>query len=929
MCHIGITILLLVVFLFHPEFAIAQIAPTNSATISGSVSDVAGKPVVGGQVSLKGPKHAATETDSHGDFIFVGVPFGDYQISTVATGLGTITRAFSVQGDTNLAIQYEPTSVNGLKTIASVNTSANARFNVTSASITQVNPMQSTFEGNTSWRTILEQIPGVAQAGLGNGGSVYAALPDSPIVPVQISINGALPYETATLLDDMPLIGSSASVGSAGAGTGTDLSFYPLNGFSTADVVRGPGANAPSIVDSIGGSFVLHSPGVITENHYDLSVSTDPYGGIVTNLLAAVHWKKLSTIVTYGVNDSPGPAVSTGIPGSAGTVITPSTINGVGPFSPYTPPCSSPCQFGNYLVSPNYATLQGFYGYQQGLLMCCLSIQNTSWSEHSGSFALNYMLSPSTSAGFFYAGQTISYVSPYQYVTVNFAPPAGYTGAIGAGQYFFSSNSFLTPVYNEQASSLLEEKITTQLGSGLLRLAALQNRIFSTFSRSTPASASVQLFGGGTLNGTPTIFNGGTYDVTFTPLSALSSDGNDNRDLLLSYTTPLGENFHAGASFVKSYYNIPGNSLCIFNGIPISSSATPSAISQTTNEFRLFVGGNPSEKTSLDLSMYLVNADYHLPANYMGSPNNNIMYTDQRYSYAAPRLGFIWRPTAAVAVRAAAGGGFAEAPLNDLAGFNGIFNYGAYYVQDKQNLNLQPEKSFGFDLGTDIRLRRNMVLSFDVYRSNLYGQIYNSTSLTGTYLGAPLYTTEYGNLGISRYEGILLDVRHDVPQGLYWSLSGGLTRGYLVSVPTGFYNTAGGTCVLSTGAYCQNLTVVPNINFNGQFATSIPYSQGLGVFGYRWSQEKYLNLTMTYYGNNNTYFRPAFAEFNGNIGYPVTKNMSLLVTFRNITGVYDGPTQTFSAANLSGAPTITGLPYPLYGEEYGPRTIILTMDIHT
>ena len=30
--------------------------------------------------------------------------------------------------------------------------------------------------------------------------------------------------------------------------------------FETADVVRGPGANAPSIVDSVGGSFVLHAP---------------------------------------------------------------------------------------------------------------------------------------------------------------------------------------------------------------------------------------------------------------------------------------------------------------------------------------------------------------------------------------------------------------------------------------------------------------------------------------------------------------------------------------------------------------------------------------------------------------------------------------------------------------------------------------------
>jgi len=296
---------------------------------------------------------------------------------------------------------------------------------------------------------------------------------------------------------------------------------------------------------------------------------------------------------------------------------------------------------------------------------------------------------------------------------------------------------------------------------------------------------------------------------------------------------------------------------------------------------------------------------------------------DSDYSYAAPRLGFVWRPTVAVAVRASAGGGFAEAPLSYLIGSSSVPNCsnGIYCTVTLTNLRLQPEKSFAFDAGTDIRLPRNVILSFDVYHSNLYGQLYNSTSITGAYLGLPLYSTQYGNLGESRYEGILLDVRHDVPHGPYWSLSGGLTRGYVVSVPAGFYNTA--TC-----QNCINLNVVPNINFNGTFAASIPYAQGLGVIGYRWNPERYIDIEGTYYGNNNTYFHPAFVELDGHIGYPITRNMSLLVTFRNITGLYDGPVQVFTANNFRGAPTTNGLPYPLYGEQYGPRTVILTTNVN-
>src|SRR5580700_10360113 len=155
MYRVRVALVLLVLCFCSSQVALAQIAPTNSATISGSVSDVGGKPVAHATVSLSGPKSASTQTDAQGLFVFIGVPFGTYSISAAATGLGTATRGVSVQGDVNVAIQYEPASMNGLKVIANVSSSANAHFNVTPASITQVNPMANAFEGKTSWRTIL------------------------------------------------------------------------------------------------------------------------------------------------------------------------------------------------------------------------------------------------------------------------------------------------------------------------------------------------------------------------------------------------------------------------------------------------------------------------------------------------------------------------------------------------------------------------------------------------------------------------------------------------------------------------------------------------------------------------------------------------------------------------------------------------------
>ena len=378
--YAGVASLILALFVHSSRMAEAQISPTTAATISGTVNDSAGNLITNAKVALSGPKSTSMQTDAHGAFVFVGMPFGNYQISVTATGLGSVTRSISVEGDTNVAIQYESTTVNGLKTIAHVSGVANASFNVTPASVTQVSPIQNAFEGKTSWRTILEQIPGVAQAGLQEGASRYSVYPDGPLVPVQISINGALPYETATLLDDMPLIGASHST-SLYAGSGTDLGLYPLNAFGAADVVRGPGASAPSIVDSIGGSFVLHAPDVVRENHTMLSLSTDPYGGIIGNALIAMRFKKLSVTATYGVNDSPGPTNGPSIP--AFTVFSPLTVNGASLV------CTGSCAV-TYIPSPNYAN-PGYAslstGITNGLLMCCEQI-SSAWSQHSGSLAL-------------------------------------------------------------------------------------------------------------------------------------------------------------------------------------------------------------------------------------------------------------------------------------------------------------------------------------------------------------------------------------------------------------------------------------------------------------------------------------------------------------------------------------------------------------
>ena len=122
-------------------------------------------------------------------------------------------------------------------------------------------------------------------------------------------------------------------------------------------------------------------------------------------LQAAVRWNKLSAVVTYGVNDSPGPLSTAGLTSGNLYGLGIATVDGH-PFTAYSPPCNPPgCQYGSYLFDPAIQPPTfPYYGYQTGLFVCCVNF-SSAWTQHSGSVALRYGFSPNVSAEVFYAGE--------------------------------------------------------------------------------------------------------------------------------------------------------------------------------------------------------------------------------------------------------------------------------------------------------------------------------------------------------------------------------------------------------------------------------------------------------------------------------------------------------------------------------------------
>jgi len=616
-----------------PQLAHAQSVKTIFAQVGGQVLDPDGHPIAGANVRLEGSERFKGPTDASGRFVFANVSPGIYTIIVDASGYNEANRSgiAVLSEDVNLDIALAP--VTGIKTIAQVTTSARSSINVSAAPSYMLTPTDMSIQGQTQWRKVLEELPGVSVTDDPAGNSGIMA--GSPLNSAIVSIRGALQYETAMLIDNMPMYATTSTIRS---GNGADLAQYNPQSFSSFDVIAGPGAQSPSIVGSIGGSLNLHPAGQVTKNRYEFSIGGDPFGGWIVNGLIAERIGKLSATATYGFDDSPGPAGYGGTQMNLGTSFASaiSAVNGV-PFV-----CNGSCS--QVVTYPTGATAGTNSGLSGGLLGCCLPSQYAGWRQHDGSLSLFYQPWSPVIVQFF-ASANNEYAPFNAGITpVLFTPPATYAGSLAPGvpldilaQWYPQPASLWTQTY--------EGKLAFQLGQGQLQLAALSNYSEYQLLVNRPTSVGmVRLYGGGSecltppctaATLTPVVFDGSSYNVsTFPETGLLGGYHAHNRDESANYAIPLGSRSRATASYVHSYYDYSlyqNITLANPNGVggstTINSVAFPQSNFEATDQVRLGYGLTPSDNTSFDLSYYLTNSRFHVlnPADTTKST-----YVDQR-----------------------------------------------------------------------------------------------------------------------------------------------------------------------------------------------------------------------------------------------------------------------------------------------------------
>jgi Carboxypeptidase regulatory-like domain/TonB-dependent Receptor Plug Domain len=846
--------------------------------ISGMVSDDDNRPAADADITVSGPVTETTTTRADGTFVISGLAAGTYTLLVRKADFADVSKSIVLVPGTSISVTaslvpnaVEKTTVIGR--IGASSTRGTSTISTTAASVATIDRQRIDEQGFGTMAELLDEIPGVT-AGAQNTSGNYASQ-GAFSYPM---IRGAQTYETDMRFEGVPL-------------RLFDESWLRPQLLDSISVIKGPAAQAPDANYDVGGTLDLTTRSATAKPSFTVLWGHDSFGGQSSDwaYTGATADGKFSWVVDYDIFGTPGPLSGPAgdflLPIGSGTTITypnGSTVTVPGSTThSATPP-------GVNTSVPQTATLLG----------CCHDGSSSgNFNVKSLLIKVAYNFSPETSLGFTsLGGHTYSdeeATHAYTYTT-QFTPAAGYAGSIPAGPVNLYDNvSTYYDEYFNNNDQIDHAYFTTKVGKATFRADYLANsysnlRYEPPWPPATGESAYYNLYGSFTPTGatSPVIFNG--------------------QNVLLSAS---------GGYYDQTTYLWQQDQIYSLN-IPIWSGSLTAGWERTWKQSfsqRLSAATISSPYgTGDELTTYSLRGDFNLSPKleFIGSLFQNdyrdhftndvgVNWLDSQQQHTDERVGFAYHPAGGTTVRL--GAGSAIVPLDPQTG-----NYGASLdakatppeissdntvaTSTDFNGSIQPETSFGYDLGIDHAFNDGVTkLTFDAYLTDLWNQwqttdYFNGyVSLpsyvagnksgfpTGPNVTVPLYTTATINLSQARYEGIELAVARTPRTGLGYIVSGTLMRAYPYNIPQSAYTTP-----TSKGQPVNNLTLVPNINFqSGSYQPAVPYSTGYAQVNYRTRNNIFATLGTTYFGPNNSFDVPAFFLTSASLTVPLSKWLDL------------------------------------------------------
>ena len=911
----------------------AQATSATTGGLSGTVKDDTGAPIAGVNVAIRGVTSEATTSDAKGDFAFGGLPPGLYAIVASKAGYQTARQAdlaiFAGEVE-NVAIALPRASFSSLRTIATVRSAARGTFNTSTASVSTVSSQDFANQGATQVMDALNQLPGVQAS--------YSADSTNPVSPAGASfpnIRDALSYETATLIDGHPV-----SVGRYGDYELNFINPFMLQG---VEVIKGPGALAPQTNYAIGGTvnFRTLDPTATATPNYTFGYTN--FGGTFFNFGISDTIGRLGFVADVAGTNDPSPINNAEYIGNINNGV--AYINGTSDVLTY-----------NNTQTPVPGTSGALYN-EYNLRVCCFTVTGD-YNNLSELLKLRYKFSPATTATVSYLGSQSTAdengVTSQQTPSI-FVPGAGYAGTVPLGSTFLSNNVYPAPDEESNNEPILQAEVSTTLGNDTILARYYHASIYRLITQGG-SNPNLPTWATDTLSGTNS--GGLTYNDVTIPVAWYEYYREDEIDKLggtdLQYSHPYGEGSDATLSWSHTNSQtqdfeyetdyLGTNADNSFNGtvVPETDTTVPGGSSEIYNTFRFADINNFSNKLTGMLSVY-ENMYQWTTAQSCGSPCNvdgsNAVFATNRSTHLDERGGLTYALNPNVIVRAAAGSSIAPPYMYLLSKYTGAVSYTSgnpYATQALNNPNLQPETSFGYDLGADVRLKNTYYASADVYMTNLFNQYNPYTEFSGTCTpavnagcpatGVPILATIYGNVSNSRYEGIELSLKRVVQNGIGFVISGSTQRGYAYNLPANFWcsGVIPGACTPAN--YNINLNVVPGQNFtvaNGYYHTSgcpasgsyycgatslwnqsVPYLQGYAEVNWQNARGWYASFGGTLFGKNNSLGEPPFVEARATLRVPLTSTLAFQVSGTNIFNAYSGLFPIVGGG--VGVPLITG-----------------------
>jgi hypothetical protein len=913
-----------------PVLAQGATAAAAAGTISGTITDASGTPLAGATVTISGPQTLSATTDSLGHYS-IAAPPGIYRLLVRAPGFAeSVEEGITVAATaTTLDASLSRPTLSSLQTIGSVRTSANGggpAFNTSAAAQETIG--QSTFEnqGDISVRNILDETPGIVDSV--SNGSANAGVRGAITYP---TIRGGLSYETASLIDGHPV-----SVGKYGDYVTTFLNRYL---FQSVELSKGPGSLPPEINRSVNGTvnFRTWDPTATLTGNAEFGV--DGFGGKFSNfrLSDTVLNNKLGFVIDYATEGTPGAAGGNNPSAFAANLSDVSYTNSQG-----VPVAVSPV---TKIIAPG--ALNSYTSLATNTVACCLSMP-TNYLNHSELAKVRFNFSDVTTfTGTLIDSQTYSsqngntnnlYQTAFNPTIPNATVPSGNINT------FYPYNDAFAQDYEENNEPIFEAEFRTQIKNDNLLMrfysASISRLQTNSDQSNTPFTQPVELYGttasGAPLNGLDQY--GQPYIATITSPLYQSQEQDNLTGYSFEYDHALGGSgdyltFSADQNYSATHVYTPGEA------DNSSTSNIPSGSQQNIGTYSLRGNFALGPKLSLVAGYYYSRYDTHFATFNTTGTATTFSFSDNVNYHSDDRIGLVFRPDPSTSVRFAAGSATVAPFLGILSGTVGTpticsasscpsgYQPGSVYVNSVGGLNIQPETSFGYDLGFDKKLRADTVLAGDVYLTDLHNQFLKTVYLNGLFAGPqgvlPLATTAYSNLADARYEGIEMHLNKKPSDGFGYAVQGALLRGYPYNVPSSIYQYN------SSGVATTNQTVVSGVNFGpysvlSSGGSAIPYAQGYAELNYQLHQGWYGNIGVIYFGPNNTFNEPAFEVTRATLRVPLGSRSTYLQfavdnLFNINPEIFDVNSGGVGAVAIGNAYETTQL------KGYGPRNIHLVL----